>query len=71
MKKVSVVRAEEATVKPFDLKAFVMPPIQKESLNPVTKKEVKEMAEALGLSYDHAQIVFTRKVMNAYIKKEI
>ncbi len=65
-----VVSAQEVEVKPLDLKQFTVKEVQGRAVKSITKREIKEMAEALGLSYDDSQIAFTKKLMNAYIKKE-
>lgn len=33
----------------------------------VTKKELKHLAERLGLVHDEAQIVFAKKLLSAYL----
>ncbi len=70
MRKVEVVRAEEVEVKPLDLREFTVEDVQSSMLKKVSKKELREIAERLGLSYDDAQITFAGKLMNAYMKKE-
>jgi len=71
LRKVEVVSAKEVNVKALDLRQFIVKDVQSRAAKSVTKREVKEMAETLGLSYDDSQIAFTKKLMNAYIKKEI
>ncbi|WP_041672760.1 hypothetical protein [Sulfurovum sp. NBC37-1] len=71
MKKVTVVRAEEVEVKPIDLHLFTVQGVEKKLCKRVSKKELKEIAENLGLSYDDIQISFAKKLMNAYMEKEI
>jgi hypothetical protein len=68
---VEVVNANEVEVKPFDFKQFIIKDTQSKAMKSVSKREIKEMAETLGLSYDDSQIAFTKKLMNAYIKKEM
>jgi len=70
LRKVEVVSAQEVEVKPLDLKQFIVKEVQGRAVKSITKREIKEMAEVLGLSYDDSQIAFTKKLMNAYIKKE-
>lgn len=36
-------------------------------MNKITKKELKNLADELGLVYDDSQIVFTKKLLNAYL----
>ena len=70
MRKVEVVKAHEVEVKPLDLSQFTNEYTQRKPLKTLTKKEIREMANVLGLSYDETQIAFTKKLMNAYIEKE-
>jgi len=71
LKKVEVVKAHEVEVKPLDLRQFTRECTRRETLKTVTKKEIREMAETLGLLYDETQVTFAKKLMNAYINKEI
>ncbi|KYJ86391.1 hypothetical protein [Sulfurovum riftiae] len=71
MKKVEVVSANEVEVKPLDLRQFIVDDVQNRTVKSVSKREIREMAEALGLSYDDSKISFAKKLMNAYMKKEI
>ena len=68
MKKVAVVKTDEVEVKPFILDDFIPHQAAYSSMKKVTKKELKYLAEDLGLAYDDAQIVFAKKLMNAYIE---
>ena len=67
MKKVEVVKANEVEVKPFILDDFTQDKVQHSMMNKVTKKELKKLADDLGLAYDDAQIVFTKELLNAYL----
>ena len=67
MKKVEIVKADEVEVKPFILDDFPQHKVQHSMMDKVTKKELKKLADNLGLAYDDAQIVFTKKLLNAYI----
>ncbi|MDM5263010.1 hypothetical protein PF327_02255 [Sulfurovum sp. XTW-4] len=67
MKKVEVVKADEIEVKPFILDDFIEHRVQHTMMNKVTKKELKHLADELGLVYDDTQIVFTKKLLNAYL----
>ncbi len=68
MKKITVVKADAVEVKPFILDDFIPHKAAYSSMNKVTKKELRNLAEDLGLAYDDAQIVFTKKLTNAYIE---
>ena len=67
MKKVEVVKADEVEVKPFILNDFIQSKVEHSMMNRVTKKELRNLADDLGLAYDDAQIVFTKKLFNAYL----
>ena len=69
MKKVEVVKANEVTVAPFVLQNFTASEIEHIHLETVGKKELKILAQELGLAYDENHIAFTKKLINAYIKK--
>lgn len=68
MKKVEVVKASEVEVKPFILDDFIPHKAAYSSMNKVTKKELRSLAEELGLAYDDAQIMFAKKLTNAYME---
>jgi len=65
-----VVRAEEVEVKPIDLHLFTVQSVEQKMCKRVSKKELKEIAEHMGLSYNDSQISFAKKLMNAYMEKE-
>ena len=68
MRKIEVVKAGEVEVKPFIVDDFIPDKAAYSSIHKVTKKELRNLAEDLGLAYDDAQIVFAKKMMNAYIE---
>ena len=67
MKKAEVVTADEVEVKSFILDDFIQHEVQHSMMNKITKKELKNLADDLGLVYDDSQIVFTKKLLNAYL----
>jgi hypothetical protein len=67
LKKVEVVKASEVEVKPFMLDDFMQDEVKQIMLKKITKKELKSLADDLGLAYDDAQIVFAKKLLNAYV----
>ncbi len=70
MKKVLVVKASEVKVSPFVLDDFIVK--QKHgNMNQITKKALKHLADDLGLSYDDKQISFTKKLMTAYLQRQV
>jgi len=68
LKKIEVVKAGELEVKPFIVDDFIPDKAAYSSMYKITKKELRNLAEDLGLAYDDAQIVFVKKMMNAYIE---
>ncbi len=62
-----MVKADEVEVKPFILDDFIQHKVQQNMMNKVTKKELKNLADELGLVYDDSQIVFTKKLLSAYL----
>lgn len=66
MKKVQIVKADEVEMKPFVLDEFIKENGSQSMTKKVTKKELKHLADELGLAYDDAQIIFARKLLNAY-----
>lgn len=67
MKKIEVVKANEVVVKPFILDDLIQEDLRDDVTKKVTKKELKHLADDLGLAYDDAQIVFAKKLLNAYV----
>ena len=67
MKKIEVVKANEVVVKPFVLDDLIQEDLRDDVTKKVTKKELKHLADDLGLAYDDAQIVFAKKLLNAYV----
>jgi len=67
LKKVEIVKADEVEVNPFILDEFIQHETQHSMMNKITKKELKNLADDLGLVYDDAQIVFTKKLLSAYL----
>ena len=67
MKKVEVVSINEIEVKPFILNDFTQNEASTATMKKMTKKELKDLAGSLGLVYDDAQIVFSKKLFNAYL----
>jgi len=66
LKRVTVVKADEVEVKPFLLKDFTHDKEIQRSMKKVTKKELKNLAESLGMKYTDEQIGFAKKLITAY-----
>jgi hypothetical protein len=63
---VTVVKADEVEVKPFLLQDFIQIKEIDSSMKKVSKKELKNLAESLGMTYTDEQIIFTKKLITAY-----
>ena len=76
MKKVTVVKSSEVEVKPFLLEKFRITnekkaKLKKEILHEVSKKELKHLAQELGIAYDKKTLTIAKKLLNAHIKKNV
>ena len=71
MRKVTVVSNAKVEVKPFVLEDFTVQKKMQSTLQPVSKKELKSLAKELGLDFDAQRIDFSKKLINAYIKRSI
>ena len=71
MRKVTVVSNAKVEVKPFVLEDFTVQKKMQSTLQPVSKKELKSLAKELGLDFDAQSIDFSKKLINAYIKRSI
>ena len=67
MKKIQIVKADEVEVKPLVLDDLIRDEVKQNIMKKVTKKELKHMADELGLDYDDAQIIFAKKLVSAYV----
>ena len=64
-----MVKASEVEVTPFVLQDFTANDTETIASGSVSKKELKSLAKELGLAYDDEHIAFTKKLINAYMKK--
>ena len=64
-----MVKNFEVEVKPFVLKDFTRVEETSGSMEKITKKMLKNLADDLKLEYDEKQIVFTKKLMTAHLEK--
>ncbi len=71
MKKISVVKSTEVEVKPFMLDDFIQVKQKHVSIEKITKKTLKKIADDLELDYNDKEIVFTKKLITAYLKDRI
>ncbi len=71
MKKVLAVKASKVEVIPFVLDDFIQVNQKRGSMTKITKKSLKHLADDLGLSYDDKQIGFTKKLITAYLERQV
>lgn len=64
-----MVKPSEVEVTPFILQDFTANGTEATVSEPVSKKELKLLAKELSLAYDDEHIAFTKKLINAYMKK--
>ena len=69
MKKIVVVKNTETEVKPFNIDDFMQDKEMYATIRKVSKKELKNLADELGLMYDDSNIAFSKKLLNAYLAK--
>jgi hypothetical protein len=67
LKKIQIVKASDVLIKPLVLDDMIQDEVKQGMMKKVTKKELKNMAEELGLDYDDAQIIFAKKLVSAYV----
>jgi len=65
-----VVKHIEVDVQPFTLADFTQDKETHGSMSKVTKKELKTLAESLGLAFNESDIAFSKKLLNAYLAKQ-
>lgn len=61
-----MVNANDVEVKPFLLKDFTQDKEIHSTMKKVTKKELKNLAESLGMEYTDKEIGFAKKLITAY-----
>ncbi len=61
-----MVKAKEVEVKPFTVNDFNQ--VNVKDIRTVSKKELKALAQKIGLTYDDKQIIFAKKLITAYFK---
>ncbi len=67
MKIVEIVKGDTVHMKPFNFSEFTQDEAADATMKKVTKKELKDLAQRLGLGYDDTHIVFAKKLLNAYL----
>jgi hypothetical protein len=66
-----VVKNTEVEVKPFMIDDFIQVKQKHVSIEKITKKTLKKIADDLKLDYNDKEIVFTKKLITAYLKDRI
>lgn len=69
MKKVAVVKGSEVEIQTFNLEDFIQDKESRATIITITKKELKKLADSLGLDYADKDIVLSKKLLNAYLSK--
>ena len=69
MRKVTVVKSPEVEIKPFIVNDFISLKESHSPIEKVSKKELKILADELGLSADKSHLLFAKKLLNAYMKR--
>ncbi|HEY9190809.1 MAG TPA: hypothetical protein VIM88_08070 [Sulfurovum sp.] len=67
MKRIEIVASSEIKVQPFILDDFMQQKDVHRMQKKVTKKELKQVAEEAGFLYSEAEIIFAKKLLNAYL----
>jgi len=70
LSKITVKKADEVEVKPFALEDFLQVKERQDRIKQVTKKELKNIAESLGMTYTEEEISFAKKLIMAYNQRE-
>ena len=61
-----MVKTNEVEIKPFFVEDFTQAKKIHSSMKKVTKKELKNLAESLGVKYTDEEITFAKKLITAY-----
>ena len=69
MKKIAVVKNSEVDIKPFVVSDFTQSKEKRERSEKVSKKELRKLAEEIGLDHNDDQIQFTKKLIETYLTK--
>ena len=66
-----MVKSTEVEVKSFILDDFIQVKQKHVSIEKITKKTLKKIADELELDYNDKEIVFTKKLITAYLKDRV
>jgi len=71
MKHVTIVKKYEVHLQDFLLEDFTTHKEKNSTMQKMTKKTLKSLANDLGLDYDEASLNFAKKLFNAQIKRNV
>jgi hypothetical protein len=69
LKKAEVVNVKEVEIKPFNVSDFTHSKENLLHIENVSKKELKRLAKESGLQYSDREILFSKKLIEAYLAK--
>jgi len=64
-----VVKSSEVKIENFNLDDFIQDKESRATIMTITKKELRKLADSLGLEYVEKDIAFSKKLLNAYLAK--
>ena len=64
-----MVKGSEVEIQTFNLEDFIQDKESRATIITITKKELKKLADSLGLDYADKDIVLSKKLLNAYLSK--
>jgi len=70
LKRAEVVKAGSVKTKPLEPEAFTEAKVKSDSMEKITKKQIRQSAKVLGLDYDEEKILFAKKVLNNLTKEQ-
>jgi hypothetical protein len=68
LKRAEVLKAGSVKTTPLNAEAFMEAKVKSDSMEKITKKQIREAAQKLGLVYDEEKILFTKKVWQYLMK---
>jgi hypothetical protein len=70
LKRAEVLKAGSVKTTPLNAKVLIEAKVKSDSMEKITKKQIREAAQKLGLRYDDEKILFTKKVW-LYLMKTV
>ena len=64
-----MVKGSEVEIEAFNLDDFIQDKESRATIMTITKKELKKLADSLGLDYMDKDITLSKKLLNAYLAK--